>query len=399
MMTAAEDAGWIIHPTMFLWLNGQGQAKGNRVDLKADKLLGNERPVIGTAEQQGAKYRLTADSIDNGGYNDPERTEYALTGAGSEFTEKWVGWFYGLGTLAPRVEPVMIAQVPFSDSQIENIVEYGTGSYNIDGTRIGPGRFPSNLAMVHHPDCVHVGTKRVKNTSGDMARDLECNKNPNGIYNAIPCAGFKSYGDEDGYETIDNWQCVEGCPVRTLESQSPDVARYTKQADWSFEIVEQMLADERAGVGYSPKVSQTEREAGMIGNYPCMVCGGIHTETHTIAGREEACRRNSHKTLKPIKLIHWLSTMLSLPNIPDRYPNRHLYIPFAGVASEMIASLFAGWDMITGVQLEPEHVDIARWRLRYWQGAIKAGFTMDGVFDRAYESYRQTQDAGQLSLL
>jgi hypothetical protein len=333
----------------------------------ADKLLGNTRPVIGTAEQRGAKYRLTADTIDNGGYNDPNRTEYALTGAGSAFTATLEGHYYGLGTLAPRVEPIMIAQVPYSGSQIESIVKYGTGSYNVDGTRIGPGRFPSNFAMVHHPDCVCVGTK-------------------------------ESCGDEGGIETIPDWRCVDGCPVKSLETQNEGVGRYTYQADWSFEILEQIYGDNLHGVNYSPKVSTTEREAGMFGKLPCMLCGELNSEYHAVAGRQERCRRNYHPTLKPIKMMIWLAKMLSIPNAHE-FKNRHLYIPFAGAGSEMIASLFADWDIVTGCELERGHVDIARLRLQYWQDAITAGYTVEGVLDSAYDQYRQQQTAGQLSLL
>jgi len=41
-------------------------------------------------------------------------------------------------------------------------------------------------------------------------------------------------------------------------------------------------------------------------------------------------------------------------------------VPFAGVGSEMVGALLAGWDEIVGVEMMPEYVKIGRARLEHW---------------------------------
>jgi hypothetical protein len=41
-------------------------------------------------------------------------------------------------------------------------------------------------------------------------------------------------------------------------------------------------------------------------------------------------------------------------------------VPFAGVASEMIGALLAGWDHVTGIELEEKHVKVGNIRLAKW---------------------------------
>jgi hypothetical protein len=80
--------------------------------------------------------------------------------------------------------------------------------------------------------------------------------------------------------------------------------------------------------------------------------------------RGETTRRNIHPTIKPISLSRYLATLL-LP--PAAYGPRRLLIPFAGAGSEAIGAMLAGWEEITGVELEAEHVSIANARLAYWK--------------------------------
>ncbi|KKL83269.1 hypothetical protein LCGC14_1976460, partial [marine sediment metagenome] len=69
-------------------------------------------------------------------------------------------------------------------------------------------------------------------------------------------------------------------------------------------------------------------------------------------------------TVKPITLIKWLATLL-LP--PDSVKPRRLLVPFAGVASEMIGAMQAGWDEVVGVEQDSGYSKIARCRLEHWE--------------------------------
>jgi len=156
---------------------------------------------------------------------------------------------------------------------------------------------------------------------------------------------------------------------------SGTAARYFFNADWMYERLE--LADQ---IGYYAKCSTGEREAGLDPMQVALMAalagdedGADFPLTRRTDGRESehetghlrtSSRRNTHTTLKPLALARWLATLL-LP--PDAYAPRRLLVPFAGAASEMIGALLAGWDEITGVELMPEHVAIARARLAYWR--------------------------------
>lgn len=88
------------------------------------------------------------------------------------------------------------------------------------------GRWPANLALSHFDGCVCVGTKRVKATSihGDdvAVRRSGVHAEAGGhqtIGREQPVSG---YADADGRETVEDWRCVEGCPIAELDRQSGD---------------------------------------------------------------------------------------------------------------------------------------------------------------------------------
>lgn len=79
------------------------------------------------------------------------------------------------------------------------------------------------------------------------------------------------------------------------------------------------------------------------------------------------CRRNGHPTVKPLALARWLATLL-LP--PVAYAPRRIFVPFAGVASEMIGAKQAGWEEAIGLEWKPEYAEVAEARLAGWIGML-----------------------------
>lgn len=68
-------------------------------------------------------------------------------------------------------------------------------------------------------------------------------------------------------------------------------------------------------------------------------------------------------TVKPLALTTYLARLL-LP--PSCVAPRRILVPFAGVASEMVGCLRAGWDEVVGVELSAEWCEVAEARLRHW---------------------------------
>ena len=64
--------------------------------------------------------------------------------------------------------------------------------------------------------------------------------------------------------------------------------------------------------------------------------------------------------MKPISLCQYLATLI-LP--PARKIPRKLLVPYCGSGSEMIGAIWAGWDQVIGIEIEPKYVAQAKRRL------------------------------------
>lgn len=369
MAVAIEDAGFIIHP-MIGWVYGSGFPKATRIK------------------------------------DAPE----------------FEGHRYGLQTLKPALEPIIVFQKPYPKGvrPIDSITKIGAGALNIDGGRIGTnkdvpasvskektdiiwgkfakggiangdgfnpnvGRWPSNFVLTHSPNCQLIG---YRNESYQINRFTD---------------GAKPFGDGAGHEfdseEIESgtpvWDCVEGCPVKELDRQSGHLKSGTgavKKATSAGHQGNVCGSDSRpfgtpnieygdsGGASrffhqsfyYQAKAGVAEREAGLRFHIPCLKCGELDSLTHIDEdGEIRECRRCGHPTIKPIELIRHLATLL-LP--PEEYKPRRLFVPFAGTASEMIGTFQAGWECVIGVEMEKEYVDIGRARLQYW---LEQGVQLD----------------------
>ena len=383
LAAAIEDAGLIIHPTIYNWrtgvtyemggilgwVNGAGFPKATNISLQIDKAAGAERQVIGKASDgQG---RMNMGNVDKGYRPNPysEGTEYDITAPATDLAKVWEGHRYGRQALKPAVEPIIVFQKPYEGRALDNITQTGAGALNIADTRIPTnpavddprlggngswktdkaaqnvyeggyngkdvssspeGRWPANFIATHAPDC-HPGEKgemicvpgcpiAALNQQGGMSKGNRASRGAGYDGSEVFFPGDPNYQSERGY------------------NDAGGVARYFYQADWSLDVAEQIAMSDPAM--YCAKASQKERNAGLD-------------------------TRNPHTTVKPLALARWLATML-LP--PDRYTPRRLLIPFAGVASECIGAMQAGWDEIIGIEREEEYVPIAKARIAYWTG-------------------------------
>ena len=78
---------------------------------------------------------------------------------------------------------------------------------------------------------------------------------------------------------------------------------------------------------------------------------------------------NHHTTVKPIALNRYLAGLI-LP--PAHCAPRRLLVPYSGVGSEVIGALRAGWDYVTGIELEDgsedrdNYTEISEARIKRW---------------------------------
>jgi hypothetical protein len=159
LAVAIEDAGFIIHPTIFLWAQSQGFPKATRIDNQVDRLLGkeDERKVIAQKRVKGGgTEHINRSNLDHDYRpNDYQKGENVLdiVEPATDLAKAWEGHRYGAQALKPVCEPIILFQKPYEGKPkaAKNVYE---GGY--EGNRISSsskGRWPTNLILQHHPEC------------------------------------------------------------------------------------------------------------------------------------------------------------------------------------------------------------------------------------------------------
>jgi site-specific DNA-methyltransferase (adenine-specific) len=395
------------------WISGSGFPHGIDVSKAIDKAAGAERPVVGPKIHGDGKpthYVCEGAMQASAGKCQSGRTTHnPATAAVTDEAKKWEGFNT---TLKPSWEPILVFRKPLTEGTVaENVLLHGTGALNIAGCRVATtdnlnggaysgewrrdpaytstdstpgarplsrlnsgigdfkqptGRWPANVALVHAESCRCVGTKKVK---GDPREGGE-GERPAGFGNVGADKGSdkpngRCYGDEDGTETVEAWECVPECPVRQLDAQS-GVSKSTGgriQAKGgigaagiygAYADIHQKGDPGFGNTGgasrffYCAKTSRRERELGLDNLPPQAPQGNI---------------RNTIPTVKPLALMRWLVRLVG------GQPGSIILDPFAGSGTTLAAALLEGFRAI-GVEREPEYVAIASARIAYWEKQV-----------------------------
>ena len=240
----------------------------------------------------------------------------AVTAPATDDAKKWDGW----GTaLRPAHEPICMARKPLGEKTVaKNVLKYGCGALNIDHTRVttngdGPGRqrWPANFILQHDPRCEFLGVKRVRGTGpgtgGGMKKGKYSGTRGKGEYTGDK---FDWFADKDGNETVEDWECVEGCPCREFPDGHKDsgaASRYFKQVSFSPEDQE-----DAKSFFYCAKASRRDRNEGLEDPGPQLEHGA------TLRDVENAKMvANNHPTVKPTGLMRYLCRLVTPPSRID----------------------------------------------------------------------------------
>ena len=327
-------------------------------------------------------------------------------------------------TFAPNSEQIVLARKPLEKglSIAENVLKWGTGGINIDGCRVGLnenddkrlggngswktdktaknvyeggyegkeiqssslGRFPANFIMTHHPECVCVGTKKVKPSNGSGKASGTNNKFNNGVFQDENREGKFVEGGY-GEETIENWNCHEDCPIKIMDEQSgisktgdikPHKEKRTETIYGndnrffsSIDYREVNFKGDKGGASrffYCAKASKKERNKGLEG-FEKKTSGSLNFRNPSSSGRSEDAqsikamggltenRMNFHPTVKPISLMRYLVRLITPPNgiVLD---------PFNGSGTTGIACKLEGMNYV-GMELDAEYCKISQARI------------------------------------
>lgn len=394
MGLSVRMAGFEIRDSI-TWIYAQGFPKSLDISKAIDKVAGAERKVIGKASYHSNQHSFA----DAGKYSGTDfRAD--ITAPATPEAQQWSGW----GTaLKPASEPIIMARKPLSEKTVaKNVLKWGTGGINIDGTRIGTeertdkitengfganfmddgwqpsgktyektvtGRFPSNVMFSHADECVEVGV---------VQDSYAINKTEE--WSGFGQKERPDYESESKTVDVPIYECVEGCPVKELDEQTEGKitqghwanTKVTGFGEFGGGTSEYLgvgrKAEEKGGGAsrffYVAKASKKDRNEGL---------GGLEEKGKVFNGKNEESAGNApgsvedkfttkpqsnfHPTVKPTSLMRQLVKMVA--------PEGAIILdPFAGSGSTGKASVLEGRRFI-GIEMTDEYLPIIQGRLEH----------------------------------
>ena len=358
MAVAIEDAGFEIRDQV-MWLYGSGFPKSMNIGKTLDKKLGNERVAV------GERTRNVKPFDDGNGWNSNNTTgNHIYTKGNSE----WEGW----GTaLKPAHEPLVLARKPLSEkSVVDNVLKHRTGGINIDECRVeGNTENVERKKVVRKSrddDCVFNNGNSSFRAEGTLYADAD----PRGRFPAnvmhdgsdvvkdiFPnTKGFVSNGDAKVGETS------KGAipPLRrgnaTSYGDDGSASRY-------FYCAKTSKAERNQGLDNFP-IKQTQGGGGGIGNYK----DDVNSASGKF-GSEKAPSKNTHPTVKPIKLMKYLCRLIT--------PKGGTVLdPFMGSGSTGMAAKEENFEFV-GIEKEEQYFNIASARIE----SVDTKSTLEGFYE------------------
>ena len=300
----------------------------------------------------------------------------------------------GTPTLNSEVDRTAISTTshnPRDPNQTGSVCNYGDagGASRYFQTFDSKGRWPSNMVLSHAPGCVRHGTKKVK-PSGSGTRTTALGIVNDDGWEAKTQKDSRDWVDADGMETVEDWECAEGCPVAEIDRQGREMgvhpAGSPQPAQEKYEMSEQtpsygggfsgpsgMRYGDEGGASrffqtlepevpffYTAKASRREKNDGLDEDFPelpsYMVENGSKTSgVGEVRYERKTTHRNTHPTVKAVSLMRYLVRMVT--------PKGGLVLdPFAGSGSTLIAAVEEGMQFV-GIEREEEYIKIAERRV------------------------------------
>jgi site-specific DNA-methyltransferase (adenine-specific) len=337
---AVEDAGFQIRDSV-AWLYGSGFPKSLDVSKAIDKASGFEGEVVGTE---------FVDVGMQGGHMHTGRERSIVERSIVErsiVAQKWQGW----GTaLKPAFEPVIVSRKPLVGTVAANVLEFGTGALNIDGTRIGTETVTINT--------FDNGAKPFGDAVGE------------------PFTSRQSQGRWPSNVMLDEFTAgLVDEQSGTMKSPKPYSGQGYKNSSM-FGAGGVNHANEYGDSGgasrffYVAKASKRDRNEGLddfderqkivysYSDEPNDPANGMFKDRNTVS-------KNFHPTVKPTDLMRQLIRLVTPPGgvVLD---------PFTGSGSTGKAAILEGFEFI-GCELTEEYLPIIEGRLNHAFATVKAG--------------------------
>jgi DNA modification methylase len=331
LATGLEDAGFEIFDSM-MFLYGSGFPKAADISKGIDKKFGLDREITGKESNFG----ITTIADGKVGYGDYAGV-WDITKPNHPLAQKWNGY---KTALKPAFEPIVLCRKPRGkETFVDCVLNYGTGALNVDGSRIGTNGRP----------LLTLDAKQTNNNaySGRMDGSLQ--------------GGSKYLGETTLGRFPANLGLICDCekePCECIEKELDNNSGYLLPA-WNKKEKNERHEDNSLVYG---KYNQLENNPNIHNNKGGGASRFFYTAKSSRKERNLGLdQQNNHPTVKPIKLIEYLATMLKPP------VDSSILIPFSGSGSEIIGAMFAGWNVINAIEIDENYCNIAKHRVNYWK--------------------------------
>ena len=281
---------------------------------------------------------------------------YDITSPATPEAVKWQGW----GTaLKPAFEPVIVARKPLVGTVAANVLEFGTGALNIDGTRIGTGT--GETKTVSYPDI----------SGGNYGQDSEAYSERANVTREVKDQGRWPSNvvlDEFTAGLVDEQSGVLKSGANPTR-RGADGRRGVYAEFLGQDYVNLARGADSGGASrffYVAKASKRDRNEGLDALQECAAGAlNMRTDEYSIAnGMETKPAKNFHPTVKPTDLMRQLVRLVTPPGgvVLD---------PFTGSGSTGKAAILEGFEFI-GCELTEEYLPIIEGRLNHAVATVKA---------------------------
>ena len=347
MAVAIEDAGFQIRDQI-MWVYGSGFPKSMNIAKAIQKADGVE--PVGFKENENAAFYGTGSG---GQYNPTPRQLFMPPTEG--VAAEWDGW----GTaLKPAHEPMVLARKPLEGTVANNVLTYGVGGLNIDGSRVVADG--ENFDNLKSRPIGKLNTRR--NDETDAEFDARVGESPEQL---AALAKLKELGRfpanfiHDGSDEVvalfpdtakGNFPMKQNTVSGFMASQGKDLSAARSLND----------SGSAARFFYCAKASKRDRNEGLEGfeakrDHDGRADGGVGGDNPR--NRTNNAKLNHHPTVKPTSLMQYLIRLVTPPNgiVLD---------PFMGSGSTGKACAYEGFEFI-GIDQSAEYVAIAQARIDF----------------------------------
>jgi len=289
----------------------------------------------------GSKTSRIGTAFGDGEWAIGQAQEVNITAPSTPEAQQWAGW----GTaLKPAHEPIVLARKPLIGTVAANVLEFGTGGLNIDGSRVGSVILPEAFSS---PTALMGGLQNVDDRARSKTPERTGRFPANLIHDGSDevLAGFpdtgKSTGGRIGKKVMGD---VTNVPAGIFEAGDPGYGDSGNAARFF----------------YCAKASKRDRNEGLDGFEAIRVHDGREAGNKRGSNprnRTNDVKVNHHPTVKPTDLMRYLVKLITPPG-------GTVLDPFTGSGSTGKGAVIEGFTFV-GIELDPDYVAIATARIQH----------------------------------